>query len=68
MDLYKTIIQVGIQDSTMLTTLVLKELSPPAHISSQDQALTGLQAQAVTLLAKVSEDHTLTILEVPHHH
>jgi len=52
----------------MLTTLVLKELSPPAHISSQDQALTGLQAQAVTLLAKVLEDHILTIQEVPHHH
>lgn len=66
-DLHKIIIPVAIRGSTILTNLVLKELSPPALISSLDQALTGLPARAVTLLAKALEDHTLTILAVPHH-
>jgi len=66
-DLHKTIILVAIHGSTIPTNLVLKELSPPALISSLAQALTGLPARAVTLLAKALEDHTLTILGVPHH-
>ena len=67
MDLTKTIILVAIHGSTILTILALKELPPPAHISSLALALIGLAARSVTHLARALEDHTLTILAVLHH-